>query len=216
MYALNGASAIGTTLGVDGILEYRVITNNFSAEYGGSMGSIQTIVSKGGTNQFHGDAFEFLRNSNLDSRNYFDLPPAAIGHRLPEFRRNNFGGAFGGPIRKNKTFFFGVYEGLSQALGTTNTASVLAAGCHGAGGAVVTVAACPQISPSTSVTIAPKSLRSSPSIRFPICRATNYGFGFTQPTTEHYGQIRVDQTISSNDTFFTRYTVDQVAAYSVL
>ena len=66
MYAANGASAIGTTLGVDGILEYRVITNNFSAEYGMSMGSQMVIVSKGGTNQFHGDAFEFLRNSNLD------------------------------------------------------------------------------------------------------------------------------------------------------
>ena len=85
MYAANGASATGNTLGVDGILEYRVITNNFSAEYGGSMGSIQmVIVSKGGTNQFHGDAFEFLRNSNLDSRNYFDLPPAT--HRPPVAR----------------------------------------------------------------------------------------------------------------------------------
>ena len=128
LFGANGASAIGNTLGVDGILEYRIITNNFSAEYGLSMGSIQTIVSKGGTNQFHGDAFEFLRNSSLDARNYFDLPPATLGHRLPEFRRNNFGGALGGPIKKNKTFFFGVYERLSQALGTTNTASVIAPG----------------------------------------------------------------------------------------
>src|ERR1700722_1737435 len=142
MYAANGASAVGNTLGVDGILEYRVITNNFSAEYGMSMGSIQTLVSKSGTNQFHGDAFEFLRNSNLDSPHYFDLPPETLGHRLPEFRRNNFGGAFGGPIRKNKTFFFGVYEGLSQSLGTTNTTNVIQAGCHGAAGAVITVAAC--------------------------------------------------------------------------
>ena len=138
LVAGNGASATGTTLGVDGILEYRVITNNFSAEYGMSMGSQMVMVSKGGTNQFHGDAFEFLRNSNLDARNYFDLSACTIGHRLPEFRRNNFGGAFGGPIRKNKTFFFGVYEGLSQSLGTTNTASVFGAGCHGAAGAIIT------------------------------------------------------------------------------
>ena len=65
----NGASALGTTLGVDGIQEYRVITNNFDAEYGMTMGSQMSVVSKSGTNQFHGDVFEFLRNSVLDSRN---------------------------------------------------------------------------------------------------------------------------------------------------
>ena len=95
-----GGSAIGTTLGVDGIEEYRVITNSFAAEYGQKMGSQTMLVSKGGTNQFHGDAFEYLRNSALDARNEFDLnptTPAAYGHRLPEFRRNQFGGSVGGP-----------------------------------------------------------------------------------------------------------------------
>ena len=71
-----GSSSIGTTLGVDGIQEYRVLTNSFNAEYGQKMGSQMIIVSKGGTNQFHGDVFEFLRNSSLDARNEFDLPPS--------------------------------------------------------------------------------------------------------------------------------------------
>ncbi len=103
----NSASLAGTTLGVDGIREYRVITNGYNAEYGLSMGGQMVIASKGGTNQFHGDVFEYLRNSALDARNYFDTTDPAItgGRRLPEFQRNNFGGAFGGPIRKDKTFF---------------------------------------------------------------------------------------------------------------
>jgi hypothetical protein len=186
----NGASAVGNTLGVDGILEYRVITNNFSAEYGMTMGSQMVLVSKGGTNQFHGDAFEFLRNSNLDSRNYFDLPPVSLGHRLPEFRRNNYGGSVGGPIKKDKTFFFGVYEDLTQALGTTNTANVLPAGCHGAGGAVITPAACPEL--STPVTLAPQMAALVAEYRFPNLGLTQYGFVFGQPTLEHYGQMRAD------------------------
>ena len=135
---------------------------------------------------------------------------------MPEFRRNNFGGAFGGPIRKNKTFFFGVYEGLSQALGTTNTANVPQAGCHGAAGAVITLAACPAISPSTSVVIAPQMAPLMALFPLPNIGAATYGFAFTQPTSEHYGQIRVDQTLSSNDTFFSRYTIDQADQTSVV
>lgn len=209
----NGGSAIGTTLGVDGIEEYRVITNSFSAEYGLTMGSQMTIVSRGGTNQFHGDVFEFLRNSVLDARNFFDLPPSTIGHRLPEFQRNNFGVALGGPIKKDKLFFFGVYEGLSQNLGTTNRENVLAAGCHGAAGAVITPTACPQVGAS-SVTIATQMAPLVALYPLPNIGTTQFGFGFTQPTSEHYGQMRVDETISSSDSFFSRYTVDQAAQTS--
>ena len=113
------AGMTGNTLGVDGIKEYRVVTNMFSAEYGLQMGSQIVIVSKGGSNQWHGDGFEYLRNSDLDARNFFDPSPTIVGHRLPEFRRNNFGGAVGGPIKKDKTFFFLVYEGLRLQQGDT-------------------------------------------------------------------------------------------------
>src|SRR3989442_10921839 len=96
----NGASVVGTTLGLDGIREYKVITNAFSAEYGMNMGSQMTIVSKGGSNQFHGDVFEYLRNRVLDARNFFDNsygPCIARIHsnassckRKPRYHRNNF------------------------------------------------------------------------------------------------------------------------------
>src|SRR5215469_1542419 len=124
------AGMTGNTLGVDGIKEYRVVTNMFSAEYGLLMGSQIVIVSKGGSNQWHGDGFEYLRNSVLDARNYFDPSPTLIGHRLPEFRRNNFGGAVGGPIKKDKTFFFLVYEGLRLDQGDTIQDTALPAACH--------------------------------------------------------------------------------------
>jgi outer membrane receptor protein involved in Fe transport len=124
------AGMTGNTLGVDGIKEYRVVTNMFSAEYGLQMGSQIVIVSKGGSNQWHGDGFEYLRNSDLDARNYFDPSPAIVGHRLPEFRRNNFGGAVGGPIKKDKTFFFLVYEGLRLQQGDTIQDTTMPAACH--------------------------------------------------------------------------------------
>jgi hypothetical protein len=214
----NSASITGNTLGVDGILEYRVINSNLPAEYGGTMGSQMVMVSKGGTNQFHGDAFEFLRNSSLDARNFFDLPPSQLGgKRLPEFRRNNFGGAFGGPIQKDKTFFFAVYEGLSQSLGTTNTVAVPVAGCHGAANAVITVAACPAIGPSSSsVTIAPQmapilALYPLANINASSPAANQFGFGFNQLSPEHYGQFRLDHSLSASDNLFARYTIDHAA-----
>jgi hypothetical protein len=124
-------SGAGNSMGVDGIKEFKVITSNFAAEYGMTMGSQMVMVSKNGTNQWHGDAFEFLRNSSLDARNFFDLPPSRLnGHRLPEFQKNNYGGSFGGPIKKDKTFFYGVFEGLAQKLGVSPLLTVPDQGCH--------------------------------------------------------------------------------------
>ena len=117
-YGMNNASVANTTLGVDGIKEFKTITSLFSAEYGMTMGSQTTIVSKGGANAFHGDAFEFIRNSALDARNVFDLP------QIPKFKQNQFGGAFGGPIKKDKTFFWGVFEGFRNNLGLTTRSGV--------------------------------------------------------------------------------------------
>ena len=130
-YGMNSQSVAKTSLGVDGIKEFKVITDLFSAEYGLTMGGQITLVSKGGTNQFHGDAFEFLRNSALDSKNVFDSGP------IPEYQRNQFGVAFGGPIKKDKTFFWGVYEGLRENTGLTELDPVPDPGCHGSAGAAV-------------------------------------------------------------------------------
>ena len=114
LYGASSASITDSTLGLEGIREYRVVTNSFPAEYGMTMGSQVSIVSKGGTNTFHGSLFEYLRNSALDARNFFDRKTAADTRRLPPFKRNNFGTSFGGPLQKDKTFFHGVYEGTRE------------------------------------------------------------------------------------------------------
>ncbi len=135
LYSVSAASGTGNTLGVDGIREYKVVTNNLGAEYGMTMGAQTVLVSKSGTNNFHGDGFEFLRNSVFDADNYFDTPQSSGTHadgtprRIPEFRRNNFGGSLGGPVQKNKTFFHAAYEGLREDIGQTIVSGTMKAIC---------------------------------------------------------------------------------------
>src|SRR3984957_12621955 len=105
---MNGGTAIIPDL--DSIAEFRVLTNNFDAEYGNYSGGIINVVTKGGSSQFHGSAFEFLRNTDLDARNFFS-PERGF------FRQNQFGGTVGGPIKKNKVFFFADYQGTRNAQG---------------------------------------------------------------------------------------------------
>src|SRR5579872_486433 len=106
----SGANVSGTSLGVEAIAEFQTLTNTYGAEFGGN-GAVVNAVTRSGTNGFHGSAFDFLRNSSLDARNFFDLkaPPA--------FRKNQYGGSVGGPIKKDKLFFFVTYEGIRQLLG---------------------------------------------------------------------------------------------------
>ncbi len=92
---------------VDAIQEFKVLTNAYSAEYGRAGGGVVSVSLKSGTNSFHGSVFEFLRNENLDAKNFFDAPDQP----KPPFKRNRYGFTFGGPIKKHKTFFFGDYEG---------------------------------------------------------------------------------------------------------
>jgi hypothetical protein len=119
----NGApgSVLGGNLGVDAIQEFSVLTSNYSAEYGKTSGGVINAVTRSGTNGFHGSVYEFLRNSALDAKNFFEQDPT-----LPKasFRRNQFGGAIGGPIIKNRTFFFADYEGIRQAKGIPNRLTV--------------------------------------------------------------------------------------------
>jgi hypothetical protein len=108
----NGAAIIPN---LDSIAEFRIITNNFDAEYGNYSGGQINVVTKSGTNSFHGSGFEFLRNTALDAKNYYSLPT----DKTPVFRQNQFGGTFGGPIRKDKTFFFVDYQGTRRTQAPT-------------------------------------------------------------------------------------------------
>jgi hypothetical protein len=115
---------LGLTLGADAVQEFTIISGNASAAYGRVSGAVVNAVTRAGTNQFHGSAEEFLRNSAFDARNFYD------GASVPPFRRNQFGGSIGGPIGKTKTFFFFNYEGLRQSLSTTTVDQVPSAAAH--------------------------------------------------------------------------------------
>jgi hypothetical protein len=122
-----GSSNIGITpggvsgqlLGIDAVREFNVMSDAYSAEYGKRAGAQVSVVTQSGSNQLHGGLFEFLRNNKLDARNFFD---ATIG--APPFKRNQFGGSLGGPIKKDKMFLFGNYEGFRHRLGVSNVAFV--------------------------------------------------------------------------------------------
>ncbi len=181
------ASVTGQTLGVEGIREYRVMTNSFSAEYGIAMGSQMNIVSKNGTNTFHGSAFEYHRNDALDAKNFFDI-------QKPRFTRNNFGGSFGGPIQTDKTFFHVTVETVREQRGRTIISTTMPA-ADKLDGTIV-----PAISPAIKPLLA----------LYPAPNLPNNQFAFTyiQPAKEIYGQVRVDRNFSSKDTAFFRYTVN--------
>jgi hypothetical protein len=116
----NGApgGVLGSLSGVDGIQEFSILTANYSAEYGRTSGGVINAITRSGSNEFHGSAYEFLRNSALDARNFFDGP------NVPPFKRNQFGGSVGGPLVKDKTFWFFNYEGLRQSLTATQVNTV--------------------------------------------------------------------------------------------
>jgi len=162
-----GAPATGTTLGLAGLQEFQVLTDTYSAQFAGN-GAAINMVSKSGTNQLHGSAYEYLRNSALDARDFFDFASNGTDNPTPVakpgFRQNQFGATLGGPIKKDKLFFFANYEGLRSSLGQTNNVLVpepyvLAddalpcgePGSTGAVGAVNTVsAACTALTPTGS------------------------------------------------------------------
>ncbi len=122
-YANSGpGNVIGAALGVDAIQEFSVLTGGFSAEYGKASGGVVNAITKSGSNSFHGDAYEFLRNSGMDANDFFSN---GAGQPRAEFRRNQFGVAAGGPIIKDKTFIFGDYEGLRQVKGIPTNVNVL-------------------------------------------------------------------------------------------
>jgi outer membrane receptor protein involved in Fe transport len=208
-------------LGLDGIKEFQIVAGTFQAEYGLAMGSQMVAVSKGGTNQWHGDVFEYLRNDAFDANTFFNNQAGAPKAPL---RKNQFGGAFGGPIKKDKTFFYAVYEGIREIQGVPITNPVPSAGCHPANataangfgaGTTIMAAQCPDI--SSDVTLSPYTAPLLALIPLPDPGSTFDPVSGNPPVQtfndhnslgENYGQMRFDQTISDKDSFFARYTID--------
>jgi hypothetical protein len=116
-----GARSPAYNVGLDNVKEFRVLTNTLPAEYGNTYGGYISVVTKSGANEFHGSLFEYLRNSVMDANNFFNN---RAGLPLGSFKRHQFGGTLGGPVVKNKTFFFVYYDGLRSSSGTNNTLTI--------------------------------------------------------------------------------------------
>lgn len=188
-----------TNFNLDAIAEFKVQQNNYSAQYGQGAGTITQIVSKSGTNQFHGSAFDYVRNSAFDARNFF-------GPSVAPFRRNEFGTTFGGPIKKDKTFFFLQYAGLRQRLGEPNVVFVPTAAekkgqvtITNSNGTVDDL----QV-PLNSVAQTILSRYPSPNQPGGLYGANTYNFMFSQPTNHDQFSARLDHHFSSKDTLFAR------------
>ncbi len=201
----------GQLLGVDAVREFNVVTDTYGASYGKRDGAQVSIVTTSGTNKLHGTAFEFIRNSALDARNYFDQ--AAI----PEFQRNQFGGALGGPIRKDKLFLFGNYEGFRQNWGLSDV--TLVPDNEARQGYVPNSSGVEQYVGVNSA-VAPL-LNLWPVQNGPELLANGNPSGiaeaFSHPPQhihEDFGTTRFDDNLGSKDLLFAVYTVDDSAANS--
>jgi hypothetical protein len=199
----------GELLGVDAVREFNVATDSYGASFGKRDGAQVSIVTSSGTNQFHGAAFEFLRNSALDARNYFDAG------EIPPFQRNQFGGSAGGPIRRNKAFIFGNYEGFRQHWNLSSVTFVPDDQARlgylpDASGALQYVGVNAAVKPLLNlwpVANGPELLSNGVT--------SGIAVAFSNPKQiirEDFGTTRFDTNLSKNDLLFAVYTVDDSTA----
>ena len=200
------AGTSGQLLGVDAIREFNVVTGAYGAEYGKRPGAQVSIVTNSGTNQWHGTVFDFLRNSTFDARNFFDHGAK------PSFQRNQFGGALGGPIQKNKTFIFGNYEGYRQHLRLSSVALVPDNAARqgflpGPNGTLVDVGVAPAAAPLLALWPEPNG----PELGSGIAEAFSHPL---QTIREDFGTLRLDRQFSGRDSASAIYTIDDSADFT--
>jgi Carboxypeptidase regulatory-like domain len=179
----------GMLLGVEAVREFNVQRDSYSAEFGKRPGGQVVIVTQSGGNQWHGSLYEFLRNNDLDSANFFDQGSA------PPFQRNQFGVASGGAIQKNKTFVFGNYEGFRQSLHQTSVAFVPDAASR--------AAAVPSVQPLLNLWP-----QSSTEACTPACGIAEFFSSPLQTIREDFGTVRMDHIFSQKDSLAGIYTID--------
>lgn len=195
-------SSLRVNLGVDAIREFSVLTNNYSAEYGRGSGGVINAITKSGTNEIHGSAYEFVRNSAFDARNFFD------GQNIPPFRRDQYGGAMGGAIKKDKTFYFVNYEKLGELQSLSSSFTTPSANAHN--GILCANTACTQ---TTQIAINPKVL---PYLAlYPLPNSTvsgnagNFAYGAPRHGEENYVVGKIDHYLSSSTILTASYTFDK-------
>jgi hypothetical protein len=183
----------GQLLGVDAVREFNVVSDTYGANYGKRTGAQVSIITASGGNKLHGSAYEFLRNSALDARNYFDQA------NIPEFQRNDFGAALGGALRHDKLFGFGNYEGYRQHLGLSAVSFVPDNASRAAA------------SSSVRPLLALWPVANGPELLNPNGTASGIAEAFANPpqhVREDFGTTRIDANLSPNDPLFGVYTVD--------
>src|ERR1700731_309049 len=189
------ASVLGVSLGVDAIQEFSVVTGNAPADYGRTSGGVIDAVTRAGSNQIHGSLYEFLRNSALDARNFFDGPS------VPPFKRNQFGGSLGGPIKRQRTFFFFDYEGIRQGLGVTTVDTVPSPAARIGQLVAGPVTVSPLVAPFLAFFPLPNG---------PIKGdAGTYTFASQNSTAENFVTSRVDHRFSDLDAVHGTYLFDK-------
>ena len=198
-YANGGPGSVtGFTLGVDAVQEFSVITSDAPAQFGRMSGGVINSITRSGGKQFHGSAFDFLRNSAFDARRYFD----PVGGGEPSFRRNQLGGSIGGPIIREKTFFFFNYEGFRQAQGVTLQSTTLSTNAKsglvtctgttgGCSGGLQQLVIDPKVLPYLGLYPTPNG---------PVSGNTGiYNFQTTQKANEDFSTVRLDHNLSEID-----------------
>ena len=214
----NGApgSVLGDNLGIDAVQQVAVLGSNYPAEYGRTSGGVISVETAKGSDAFHGSVYEFLRNSALDARNFFD--PA----KIPGFKRNQFGGSGGLPIKKRRTFIFGDYEGLRQSLGVTTVNTVPSPAARGG---LLTFSDPSQfpsncaptaVADQCQVTVDPQIAKFIGAMFFPlptdpVQAGSNVGifrFSAQEITTENYFTTRFDHKFTDHDSIYATYIRD--------
>ena len=220
-------SVLGGNLGVDSIQEFSVLTSNYSAEYGKTSGGVVNAITRSGTNQFHGSVYEFLRNDALDAANFFDN---ASNIKKPPFRNNQFGASGGGPIRKDRTFIFGDFEGLRRSKGRTFTNSVPSPnarlGILKGEDPLPAGSVCPtnphtgtitskQLDPNASVCVDDSAAKFLPLYHLPNAGLNGnlgtFAFAGQQVANENFFTIRGDHHFSEKDSLFGTYLYDDTS-----
>jgi hypothetical protein len=174
------------------IAEFRALTSVYPAEYGRAASGYVTIVTKSGGNQLHGSVYDYIRNDLFDARNYFNT----VGQRQAEFRFNNFGASLGGPIRRNKDFFFLNYEGSRQVVGITGTGTTPSSVLR-----QQVLAKSPALAPLLALFPTGTSTTSSTLI-------DSYTTNQSDTVREDTGSARIDHSFGANNAFFARFNVN--------
>ncbi len=184
----------GAMPGMEAVKEFRILTHNYGAEYGRGTGAMIDVVTKSGTNSLRGSVYEFLRNDAFDAKNYFAITK-------PDFKRNQYGFSLGGRIVRDRTFFFGNYEGLRQTLGTTERPLVPTAAARQGILPTGTVPVNPAIRPLLNLYPLPNGQVFSNG-------TAEYVFNYEEPTVKDYFTVRLDHNLSEANRVYARYTHD--------